>query len=95
MKSFSHIFISVFALLSSTNADFPGIDREDMIEEMEHYLVDSSGTNSVPIVNAVTPCSNYVGFASDPKDRGEQTSAEWVRFAFHDFVTADVAAGTG
>ncbi|CZR56980.1 related to beta-1,3 exoglucanase precursor [Phialocephala subalpina] len=95
MKSFTHTFFSVLALACMTNADFPGIDREDMIEEMEHFLVDNTGTNSVPIVAAVSPCSNYAGFASDPTNRGEQTSAQWVRFAFHDFVTGNVAAGTG
>ncbi|KUJ21869.1 heme peroxidase [Mollisia scopiformis] len=95
MKSFTLTIVSVLALFCTTNADFPGIDRQDMIEEMEHYLVDNAGTNSVPIVSAVSSCSNYAGFASDPQNRGEQTSAQWVRFPFHDFVTADVAAGTG
>ena len=26
---------------------------------------------------------------------GRTTAAQWIRVAFHDFVTADVAAGTG
>lgn len=63
-----------------------------MMEEIEHILVDNVGTNSVGLVGAVTPCSNY---ASGASTAGESTSAEWVRFAFHDFVTANVAAGTG
>jgi hypothetical protein len=95
MKSFASTFVSIFTLLCTTLADFPGIDRQDMIEEMEHLLVDNLGTNSIPIVSAVTPCSNYAGFASNPQYRGEQTSAQWVRFAFHDFVTGNVASGTG
>ena len=72
-----------------------GVERRDQMEEMEHLLVDNLGTNSNGFIAAVSPCLNYIGFASDPKDRGEQTSAQWVRFAFHDFVTADRVAGTG
>lgn len=62
---------------------------------MEHLFVDNFGTNSNGFIAAVSPGTNYIGFASDPKSRGEQTSTQWVRFAFHDFVTANLAAGTG
>ncbi|KAK6064516.1 WSC domain-containing protein [Seiridium cupressi] len=72
-----------------------GIDPRDIYEEMEHVLVDNRGTNSDGFVNAVTPCSNYVGFASGGSSRGEQSSGQWVRLAFHDFITADSDAGTG
>jgi hypothetical protein len=57
--------------------------------------VDNFGTNANGFIAAVSPCTNYIGFAPNPPDRGEQTSAQWVRFAFHDFVTADLVAGTG
>jgi hypothetical protein len=72
-----------------------GVEQRDQMEEMEHLLVDNFDTNSNGFIAAVSPCLNYIGFASDPKDRGEQTSAQWVRFAFHDFVTADRVTGTG
>ncbi|KAK9421597.1 putative Peroxidase [Seiridium unicorne] len=82
--------------LSISSAQYNnGIDPRDIYEEMEHVLVDNRGTNSDGFVNAVTPCSNYVGFASGGSSRGEQSSGQWVRLAFHDFITADSDAGTG
>jgi len=36
--------------------------------------------------------ANYV---SGNQSMGRTTAAQWIRVAFHDFVTADVAAGTG
>ena len=71
----------LFTLLSLVNAQLDGIDQQDIIDEAEHLLVDNTGMNSVPFVSVVSPCSNYAGFASDLADRGEQTSAQWVRFA--------------
>lgn len=81
----------LFAGLGSAILD--GIDARDVYEEMEHILVDNSGTNADGFINAVTPCSNY--FQDRTEIEGEQSSAQWVRLVFHDFVTADVAAGTG
>lgn len=66
------------------------------MEEMEHILVDKIGTNSDGFVNAVTPCSNYVGFASNVTIRGEQqSSTQWVRIAYHDFVTGNMSSSLG
>ena len=31
----------------------------------------------------------------DPDYPGDQTAAQWIRTVFHDFVTANVTAGTG
>ncbi|TVY62831.1 WSC domain-containing protein [Lachnellula suecica] len=76
-------------------AQFNGIDIRDKIEEIEHLWVDNRGTNSDGFVGGVTPCANYIGFASNGRNRGEQTSAQWVRMVFHDSVTANLAAGTG
>ncbi|KAI0148949.1 heme peroxidase [Pestalotiopsis sp. NC0098] len=81
----------LFAGLGSAILD--GIDARDVYEEMEHILVDNSGTNADGFINAVTPCSNY--FQDRTGIEGEQSSAQWVRLVFHDFVTADVSAGTG
>lgn len=60
-----------------------GIEQRDMMEEMEHILVDNGGTNSDGLVNAITPCSN---FATGNRNQGEQTTAEWVRIVFHEYV---------
>lgn len=96
LSSFSTLGLVPLLMFSTgTVAQINGIDRRDMIEEMEHIWVDNGGTNSDGFVNAVTPCSNYVGFASNTTIRGEQSSAQWVRFVFHDSVTADLSAGTG
>ena len=38
----------------------------------------------------LVPCGTVL-----PLNSGEQTAAEWARIVFHDFVTANVAAGTG
>jgi hypothetical protein len=69
-----------------------GIDERDMMEEMEPLLVDNRGTNSDGFVGAVNPCLKY---ATGSPIQGEQSSAPWAQFAFHDFVTADLEAGTG
>jgi hypothetical protein len=76
-------------------SDSNGISARDRIEEMEHIIVDNGGTNADGFVAAITPCSTYLGFASDATDRGEQSSAQWVRMIFHDFVTANIEEGTG
>lgn len=93
-----HTFTFSISLLyaSAVASAYPnGIDPRDVYEEMEHIMVDNGGTNNDAFVDAVTPCSNYVGFASNGSDRGEQSSAQWTRIVFHDFVTANVTAGTG
>jgi hypothetical protein len=59
---------------------------------LEHILVDTHGAHSSPFALAITPCSNYV---SGAQTLGRETAAQWVRVAFHDFVTADLEAGTG
>ncbi|ETS73537.1 hypothetical protein PFICI_14483 [Pestalotiopsis fici W106-1] len=92
-----HTFASTLALtqlfVGLGSAILDGIDARDVYEEMEHLLVDNSGTNFDGFINAVSPCSNY--FQDRTGIEGEQSSAQWVRLVFHDFVTADVSAGTG
>ncbi|KUJ07877.1 heme peroxidase [Mollisia scopiformis] len=97
MSLYSCLFsLTSFSILFGiVNAQTNGISLRDKMEEMEHIWVDNAGINSDGFVNAVTPCSNYVGFASDATDRGEQSSAQWVRVAFHDFVTGNLSTGLG
>jgi len=59
---------------------------------LEHLLVDTHGAHASGFANAITPCKNYVNGA---QTLGRQTSAQWIRVAFHDFVTAHVVNGTG
>lgn len=63
---------------------------------LEHILVDNWGAHASNFSSAITPCSNYVTEVGDPAlNSGRTTAAQWIRVAFHDFVTADVGAGTG
>lgn len=87
--------ISILLGVASAQTDSNGIEIRDKMEWMEHILVDNNGTNNDGFMNAVTPCLNYVGFASNGSDRGEQSSAQWVRIAFHDFVTGNLTTGLG
>jgi hypothetical protein len=59
---------------------------------LEHILVDTHGAHSSGFADAITPCTNYV---SGSQLLGRETAAQWLRVAFHDFVTARVMEGTG
>ncbi|KAF2184850.1 heme peroxidase, partial [Zopfia rhizophila CBS 207.26] len=63
-----------------------------LTSRLEHLLVDTDGAFRSGFKDAITPCSNYV---SGSQNFGRQTSAQWLRVAFHDFVTAHVDEGTG
>jgi len=78
---------SLFHSLFSQALDANGVSLEQKMEAMEVILL-TPGTINFP----VTPCNFSLNM--DPHF-GEQTSAEWVRIVFHDFVTANVSAGTG
>ncbi|ETW81233.1 hypothetical protein HETIRDRAFT_419139 [Heterobasidion irregulare TC 32-1] len=60
--------------------------------ELEHLLVDTGGANDGGFKRAITPCTNYV---EGSQLLGRETAAQWIRVAFHDFVTADVGTGVG
>ncbi|KAI1207825.1 heme peroxidase [Annulohypoxylon truncatum] len=63
---------------------------------LEHILVDNWGAYASNFSSAITPCDNYVTEVGLPAINSRRTtSAQWLRVAFHDFATADVAAGTG
>jgi hypothetical protein len=63
---------------------------------LEHILVDNWGAYASNFSSAITPCTNYVTEVGPPAvNSGRTTAAQWMRVAFHDFVTANVSAGTG
>ncbi|KAI1098351.1 heme peroxidase [Jackrogersella minutella] len=63
---------------------------------LEHILVDNWGAYASNFSAAITPCDNYVTEVGLPAINSRRTTAaQWMRVAFHDFATADVAAGTG
>ena len=83
---FVPILLALFSQLQSSNGqavDANGITLYEKIEEMERQILNPFTLNSV-----VTPCS--VNFNDDP-NRGQQTSAEWVRIVFHDAITKNIA----
>ena len=59
---------------------------------LEHILVDTHGAHRSGFADAITPCTNYV---SGSQTLGRETAAQWLRVAFHDFVTAHVDEGIG
>ncbi|KAI1763527.1 heme peroxidase [Hypoxylon sp. FL1150] len=66
------------------------------VSALEHILVDNWGAYASNFSTAITPCDNYVTEIGEPAIKSRRTtSAQWLRVAFHDFATADVAAGTG
>lgn len=63
---------------------------------LDHILVDNWGAYASNFSSAITPCTNYVTEVGEPAlISGRTTAAQWIRVAFHDFVTANVTAGTG
>lgn len=87
------LFLALLTLLTQvmpthTQAlDANGVSLQDRLESIERMILTPGELESI-----VNPCSLL--FDGNPSS-GEQTSAEWVRIVFHDFVTADVEAGTG
>lgn len=66
------------------------------IHFLEHILVDNWGAYASNFTSAISPCSNYVTEVGEAAAvSGRTTAAQWMRVAFHDFVTANVSAGTG
>jgi hypothetical protein len=88
-----HLFVFASGwICGKTFAAQQGITMQDKIDAMDDLMLEESTFDL-----AVSPCDVFTG-PSNPllqPGTGEQTSAEWVRMIFHDFVTADVEAGTG
>ncbi|KAF5875650.1 putative l-ascorbate oxidase protein [Botrytis fragariae] len=68
------------------------IGTETLTKLYHRYRLGNDGTNSNGLLKGV---SSFLNYALGSSNQGEQTSAQWVRFAFHEFVTADTATGTG
>jgi hypothetical protein len=85
----SCVFILLHILSPASSTYFYPTPQASLLE---HILVDTRGAHASDFVDAITPCTNYV---SGAQTFGRTTAAQWLRVAFHDFVTSDVAAGTG
>ncbi|KAI9640458.1 hypothetical protein NHQ30_011204 [Ciborinia camelliae] len=84
------IFLLLLGVFTATDAAFFYPDAQ--ISQLEHILVDTHGAHASGFADAITPCSNYV---SGGPTFGRETAAQWLRVAFHDFVTARVDEGIG
>jgi hypothetical protein len=63
---------------------------------LEHILVDNWGAYASNFSSAITPCTRYVTQTGEAALKsGRTTAAQWMRVLFHDFITANVTAGTG
>ncbi|KAF2109397.1 heme peroxidase [Lophiotrema nucula] len=91
MRVFS-LTVALFAGL--TNAAFYYPDVQTSL--LEHILVDNWGAYASNFSSAITPCTNYVTQIGEAaRNSGRTTAAQWMRVLFHDFITANVSAGTG
>jgi hypothetical protein len=61
---------------------------DPQVSLLEHILVDNWGAYASNFSAAITPCTNYVTEVGEPAvNSGQTTAAQWLRVAFHDFVT--------
>jgi hypothetical protein len=82
------------SMLRGVDASFYYPDIQTYL--LEHILVDNWGAYASNFSSAITPCTNYVTETGEPALKsGRTTAAQWIRVLFHDFVTANVSAGTG
>ena len=89
---YSQQLYAYLLILLSTSSLATFYYPDAQISLIEHILVDTHGAHSSGFADAITPCTNYV---SGAQTVGRTTAAQWLRVAFHDFVTANVSAGTG
>lgn len=83
-----------YPILGTANAMF--YYPSPQVSLLEHILVDNWGAYASNFSTAITPCTNYVTEVGGPAaNSGRTTAAQWIRVAFHDFVTGNVTAGTG
>ncbi|ETS83125.1 hypothetical protein PFICI_05001 [Pestalotiopsis fici W106-1] len=91
-----HERITLFSLLALSNVNAMFYYPNAQVSLLEHILVDNWGAYASNFSTAITPCTNYVTEVGEPAvNSGRTTAAQWIRVAFHDFVTRNVTAGTG
>ena len=93
LSSFLYTFTCLLGLQTAT-AQYTADLSAATIRELEHLYLDSANAG---FFAAISPCTNYVnpqGTAPN-NNLGRQTAAEWIRTAFHDFVTANIYTESG
>lgn len=76
------VFVTILLLVAPSHAAFFYPNPQASL--IEHILVDTHGAFNSGFADAITPCTNYV---SGNQSTGRETAAQWIRVAFHDFVT--------
>lgn len=87
-----HFLLSTPVITSFTAVHASLHYPDPLTSRLEHLLVDTDGSFRSGFKDAITPCTNYV---SGVQTLGRESSGQWIRVAFHDFVTARVDDGTG
>ncbi|KAL8736834.1 MAG: hypothetical protein Q9181_002276 [Wetmoreana brouardii] len=96
MASFVFSFLWLIQLLAVMNAyaqQLPDFQAQTISELESIYFDDALGG----FFSVIRPCTSYIDSTTGKVNNslGRQTSAQWIRTAFHDFVTADVVSGVG
>jgi hypothetical protein len=90
------LLISIIASSMLRGADAAFYYPNVQASLLEHILVDNWGAYASNFSSAITPCTNYVTQQGAPAlNSGRTTAAQWMRVLFHDFITANISAGTG
>lgn len=92
MRLLSAVAVTLFTEASHAAFYYPNVQTS----LLEHILVDNWGAYASNFSSAITPCTNYVTQTGTAAlNSGRTTAAQWMRVLFHDFITANVSAGTG
>ena len=88
---YTSICIAVCGLI---NAQYLPDLKAATVRELEHLYLDAASHN---LKSMITPCSQYVDSSTGQvnNDFGRQTAAEWIRVAFHDFITGNAFTDVG
>jgi hypothetical protein len=93
-KMFLLISVVAVSLFRGVDASFYYPNVQSSL--LEHILVDNWGAYASNFSSAITPCTRYVTQNGAPSlNSGRTTTAQWIRVLFHDFITANISAGTG
>ncbi|KAK0227561.1 hypothetical protein IW262DRAFT_1454706 [Armillaria fumosa] len=89
----SPVFFKLAVLLNASSSIVFVYQRPNYVMDgLEHLLIDTGGFKDGGLERAIALCTNYIG---NSQPLGQQTSAQWLRAAFHDFTIANITAGTG
>jgi hypothetical protein len=81
------LFLQFRGLNAQSTVDANGISLDQKILNTERMILTPQELGSV--------VSNCTLFAFANPNQGEESSAEWIRIVFHDFVTHNVTTGKG